>query len=331
MALAELEALGLGPPAHLTLRRYLALLVELEACPRATAEAFARWHEEASFAAGSDRSVAGLAARDLVEQVRPWLDEEGHRDLLRARLAPPPPLEEPAPTSPEVSASGGPEAAPSGFDPRWLPETEEETPPLATSSSPSPRRRRWRLALLAALLLLAWSAAMVAVGWRQGERIEWLLSEIDYHLLGGVRTAVNSDRLAFLRAQATLHPDSAGAWQSYANAARSAGLWDEVATALRHLVVRNPDNAELLNELAWLLCTAPAEHVRDPVEALALAERAHALDRSSHITDTLAEAAFQMGQIQRAVALERDALARAPGEAGFYRRQLAKFEAALPP
>ncbi len=322
--LAPLVALGLGPPAHLTLRRHLALLVAAGAASRSTAAAVAELHDELRFAADPQPPLvaAALTAR-LVAEVEGWLaaaEATGEAAELRRRLDPP----AAAVAVPPPSGDGAPEAGADAAEDE-LP-SEDAPAPLAV-----PRRRLlagWRGAGAVALAVAVWTALAVALGAWQAPGLARLAGEVDYHLLGGVRSSSGHGRLDALRTAAVQHPDSAGTWQVYAEAARQAGEWDEAVAALRHLVARAPSDAELLNELAWLLCTAPAPHLRDPVEALALAARAVALNPAAHIVDTLAEAAFQTGDVARAVALEREAVASAPGDAAFYRRQLAKFEAA---
>jgi len=93
----------------------------------------------------------------------------------------------------------------------------------------------------------------------------------------------------------------------------------------RQALARKPESPELLNNLAWLLLTVEDPAHRDPIQALELAEKGHRLQPAPHIKDTLAEACFQVGDIQRAVALEREALRANPLDRGTYQRRLKKF------
>jgi Zn-dependent protease with chaperone function len=85
---------------------------------------------------------------------------------------------------------------------------------------------------------------------------------------------------------------------------------------------------DLHNNLAWLLATSDSPDLRDPVRALALAERAIALKKGPHIWDTLAEAYFANQRYEEAVEAARQALAMNPGDRTLYEKQLARFKSA---
>ncbi|SHI10127.1 Putative Zn-dependent protease, contains TPR repeats [Desulfofustis glycolicus DSM 9705] len=87
-----------------------------------------------------------------------------------------------------------------------------------------------------------------------------------------------------------------------------------------------PDDPELLNNLAWLLLTGSDPALRDPVRALQLAEQAARLQPRPHILDTLATAYWANGMMDQAIAVERQALLGDPQQAEFYRRQLERFQ-----
>ena len=86
-----------------------------------------------------------------------------------------------------------------------------------------------------------------------------------------------------------------------------------------------PENPELLNNLAWLLLTSEDTALRDPVRALDLALAAAELGPRPHVLDTLATAYWANGLVQEAVDLEREAMQGDPSQAEFYRRQLERF------
>jgi tetratricopeptide (TPR) repeat protein len=105
-----------------------------------------------------------------------------------------------------------------------------------------------------------------------------------------------------------------------------------------------PDFLEAANNLAWLLATTPDASVRDPVRALAVAERARAIaeppgaasegERAS-VLDTLAAAQAAAGRLAEAVATASDAAALAersgdPELALALRQRLALYRAGLP-
>lgn len=77
-----------------------------------------------------------------------------------------------------------------------------------------------------------------------------------------------------------------------------------------------PDAPAVLNDLAWLLATCPDEHIRNGEYALRYAERACELSGHTVVDylDTLAAAAAEAGQFDRAVAVIRQSLASAPPE-----------------
>ncbi len=87
----------------------------------------------------------------------------------------------------------------------------------------------------------------------------------------------------------------------------------------------NPMNAELSNNLAWLLLTARDKSLRDPEQALTLARTAVLLAKKGFIFDTLALAYSANGLVDEAVAAERQAILLDPEHADYYRRQLEKF------
>ncbi|MEN8141654.1 MAG: M48 family metalloprotease [Thermodesulfobacteriota bacterium] len=77
-----------------------------------------------------------------------------------------------------------------------------------------------------------------------------------------------------------------------------------------------PNDAELLNNLAWLLITCEDEEYRDGPQGLLLARKAARLKTAPHILDTLAHAYWLAGRRQEAVATQARAVALAPGLAG---------------
>jgi Zn-dependent protease with chaperone function len=101
--------------------------------------------------------------------------------------------------------------------------------------------------------------------------------------------------------------------------------YDEAIAAYEKSLSFQPNNPEVLNNLAWLCLTAEKKGWRDPVRALELARRAVAINARSHILDTLAEAQWQNGESAQAVATERRALEGAKENREYYRGQLEKF------
>jgi Zn-dependent protease with chaperone function len=80
-----------------------------------------------------------------------------------------------------------------------------------------------------------------------------------------------------------------------------------------------------LNNLAWILVTANEAELRDKKRALALAQKAVALERSPVFLDTLAEALYANGFAPEAVETIKEAVDLARENVEYYRRQLLKF------
>lgn len=322
--LGHLDALGIGPPANLTMGRYLSILVRSGVIERRKADSYLEVYQSAGFGRQqvSEERAAQVARELAAGVIGNTPEEETVRSVCDALKAPERPHVEVVPVT-------GVDRLPVDNDDEWpLPGfAEVEVEPDPVESMPMPHVPRPKVILWVGLVF-AWSVAMLAAGhWGPG-LVRWGMDEFNYHVLGGQPRFGTVEQLIAMRKVAVENPDSDRAWRDYETFARRMGDWDQAAAALRHRVQRRPENAELLNALAWLLCTADAAHVRDPVEALVHAEKAYALNRAPNITDTLAEAAFQNGDIDRAVTLEQDALSRIGGDADFYRRQLRKFRAA---
>ena len=101
-------------------------------------------------------------------------------------------------------------------------------------------------------------------------------------------------------------------------------LFNHAYAAARKRLDASPDDANAMNELAWL-CARCRERLD---EALELATRAIAISpaNASHL-DTAAEANFQVGRVEEAARLEKMAVELEPTNA-FMREQLERFESA---
>jgi Zn-dependent protease with chaperone function len=91
-----------------------------------------------------------------------------------------------------------------------------------------------------------------------------------------------------------------------------------------------PDSPTALNNLAWILLTAPEKDLRDPQRALALARRAVSLQRTAPFLDTLAEAYHQTGDPRSAVRVIEAAIAVAGDREAYYEEQRRKFMRSIP-
>jgi len=86
-----------------------------------------------------------------------------------------------------------------------------------------------------------------------------------------------------------------------------------------------PMNAEINNNLAWLLLTAQDRSLRDPARALTLARTAVLLRERGHVLDTLATAYWANGLIEEAVVTQIKAIRLDPENRAYYERQLERF------
>ena len=89
----------------------------------------------------------------------------------------------------------------------------------------------------------------------------------------------------------------------------------------------HPNQAVVLNNLAWLLLTAEDERLRDKKKALMLAEMAVAFEPVPQFLDTLAEAFYQNKMIEQAILRIEEAIMQATENKTYYEGQLKKFKA----
>ena len=89
----------------------------------------------------------------------------------------------------------------------------------------------------------------------------------------------------------------------------------------------DPDNLEILNNLAWILATSTEKAFFQPQRALALAQKAAAGSQEAYILDTLAEAYHVNGQNKEALAAAQQALAVASENRSYYSQQVERFRA----
>ncbi|KIX14613.1 M48 family metallopeptidase [Dethiosulfatarculus sandiegensis] len=108
------------------------------------------------------------------------------------------------------------------------------------------------------------------------------------------------------------------------------GQEEEALHYLRQAVRLAPRHAEALNSLAWFYATAKDKALRNPAQALALAQRAVQIAPLPHIWDTLAEAFFINGRPDLALSAARAALAAGPTQRKeYFLSQIKRFEEAL--
>lgn len=102
----------------------------------------------------------------------------------------------------------------------------------------------------------------------------------------------------------------------------------EAMTAYEKALRLEPDNPEVLNNLAWLIVTARgkgSEFSHSPEQALALAKSAAAIRPAGYVLDTLANAYWANRAIDQAVTTAEKAIAIDPVNRQYYRQQIDKF------
>lgn len=99
----------------------------------------------------------------------------------------------------------------------------------------------------------------------------------------------------------------------------------EAVFHLERALELDPDNPDIMNNLAWVFATSKEEPFFQPEKALVLAEKATESSRQSHILDTLAEAYYVNGLTRKALASAEEALAVASGDRSYYVKQVERF------
>jgi Flp pilus assembly protein TadD len=115
------------------------------------------------------------------------------------------------------------------------------------------------------------------------------------------------------------------------------GEVSEAVSHYRQALILHPGSPEVANNLAWLLATSDDDSVRDPAQALRLAQHSLELADSEDpaLLDTLAAAHANRGRYKRAVriihkALEAESLDKDPELAAEMRLRLKLYEARQP-
>jgi len=123
-------------------------------------------------------------------------------------------------------------------------------------------------------------------------------------------------------------PDNPNLYSQLGNIYYDAQNWSGTRDAWEKSLSLKPDNALVLNNLAWLYATCEDKRLRDAYRALALAKLAVRLDAAPHVWDTLAESYYVNGMYREAVEAGRQALSQAVKKRSYYEEQLKKFETA---
>jgi Zn-dependent protease with chaperone function len=125
------------------------------------------------------------------------------------------------------------------------------------------------------------------------------------------------------------NPMNKDLWFALANLYYEAKEYAEAIQGYQRVVTIDPENAEALNNLAWLYATCPTANYCKPKEALSLAQRAALLKKEPHILDTLAESYYRNGRYDEAFETIQQAIALKPEDLKYYQEQLDKFKRAV--
>jgi Tfp pilus assembly protein PilF/mono/diheme cytochrome c family protein len=108
-----------------------------------------------------------------------------------------------------------------------------------------------------------------------------------------------------------MKPDSPAAHYNLGTALVMLGRRETARDQFKEAIAIRPEYALALTQLAWLLSTSPDERMRQPDEAVRLAERAAALTtpQTAGVLDVLAAALAAAGRFDRAVMVSEAALA----------------------
>jgi len=149
-----------------------------------------------------------------------------------------------------------------------------------------------------------------------------------------VQVAKPAEALAHFREAARLDPTSAPPHYNIGALARAFGDTSQAIAEFREAVRLDPDDPDALGSLAWFLATASSEAVRDPAQAVRLANRAAALlgRKNARALDILAAAHAANRQYDLAVATSDEALALNPETsiAAAIRQRRALYQRRLP-
>jgi Zn-dependent protease with chaperone function len=121
-------------------------------------------------------------------------------------------------------------------------------------------------------------------------------------------------------------PDNPDLYSLLGDLYYSTNDFEGVSYAYEKSLTLKPQNAQVLNNLAWLYATCEDHGYRDPERALKLAKQAAELERSPHILDTLAESYYVNGRYEEAIGAGEQALKLAKKNRSYYLEQLEKFK-----
>ena len=115
--------------------------------------------------------------------------------------------------------------------------------------------------------------------------------------------------IAQFREVVRIHPEGSGAHYNLARALLAGGHMADAVGHFRQAIASRPDDPLMLDDLSWILATSTDEAVRNPKEAVALAEHAAELTgrKNPSVLDALAAAYAAGGQYDQAAQAAREA------------------------
>ncbi|SPF40077.1 Tetratricopeptide TPR_2 repeat protein [Syntrophobacter sp. SbD1] len=165
------------------------------------------------------------------------------------------------------------------------------------------------------LVFIAAISGFLFVNWKANEAglMKNLHSEVELRVL---ERAITED------------PGNAAFLAEYGGVLYEKGRYSEAESVLRAALMNDPQNASVLNNLAWLYATGPSPF-RNPREALDLAIQAADLSPTADILDTLAEAYYINGRYADALATINEAISVGGPQQNHYAEQKKKFQNAV--
>ncbi|MBN1831152.1 MAG: M48 family metalloprotease [Deltaproteobacteria bacterium] len=181
-------------------------------------------------------------------------------------------------------------------------------------SEPGLVRRHNRFLRMAFVLYLI---CIIGLGYFVNSRV--MRQNINYALIGKT-----------LEQQLAKEPDNIALHENVAMIYHEMGRLKEAVETYKKVIRLDPSRAVALNNLAWIMVTAPDKDLRDQQHALALAKEAVKFERSPVFLDTLAEAYYKNGMMPEAVDTIKEAISAATENRGYYEKQLEKFQTIQP-
>jgi Zn-dependent protease with chaperone function len=176
-------------------------------------------------------------------------------------------------------------------------------------------RRHNRKLYGSALIFVAAISGLLFVNWRANE--------------AGLTSDLRSEvQLRILERGISKEPGNVEYLAAYGGLLYEKGKYSEAESVLRAALMHDPENASVLNNLAWLYATGPSTF-RNPQDALNLALKAVALSPAPDILDTLAEAYYINGRYADALSAINEAISEGGPQQSYFLKQKERFEKAL--